>query len=401
LKRIHYQVDKIADALIRVFTQDFYVKKSIMITFKENKEWDDDLRKYFADTVYDITRNWRLLWYLIDKEITYSKEALYPLIEFYFSSLGKQDSYTLEGLFKEDVGLHERLINAQDVRVLRESIPDWLDDICSKEFNERWDGLLTALNKRPKTVIRTNTHKNSRDTLKMILRKEGIQAELIPYNPDAILIKDRINIFQLQSYKQGLFEVQNDASQMVSYFLDPHPGMRVIDVCAGEGGKSLHLSSLMQNKGKIIAMDTTEWKLIELRKRASKAGAENIETRHISSSKAYKRLKDTADRVLLDVPCSGLGTLRRNPDIKWKLTLEDLKRLEYLQHELLERYYPLVKQGGHLVYSVCSILSSEGEQQIRTFLDAHPSDFSLVKEKRYWPDTDDTDGFYMALLERL
>jgi 16S rRNA (cytosine967-C5)-methyltransferase len=158
---------------------------------------------------------------------------------------------------------------------------------------------------------------------------------------------------------------------------------------------------LMQNKGKIIAMDTTEWKLIELRKRASKAGAENIETRHISSSKAYKRLKDTADRVLLDVPCSGLGTLRRNPDIKWKLTLEDLKRLEYLQHELLERYYPLVKQGGHLVYSVCSILSSEGEQQIRTFLDAHPSDFSLVKEKRYWPDTDDTDGFYMALLERL
>ena len=130
---------------------------------------------------------------------------------------------------------------------------------------------------------------------------------------------------------------------MVSRILDPQPGMRVVDACAGEGSKTLHLAALMKNKGKIIALDTQEWRLKELRKRATKAGVDTIETRMITSSKVYKRMDGTADRLLLDVPCSGLGTLRRNPDIKWKLSSEDLERLTILQQELLEKYCMITK----------------------------------------------------------
>jgi 16S rRNA (cytosine967-C5)-methyltransferase len=243
--------------------------------------------------------------------------------------------------------------------------------------------------------------KITRDELIKIFKNEGIQSEKIEQTPEALLLKDRANVFRLQSFKEGFFEVQSDASQMVSIFLDPKPGMRVIDVCAGEGSKTLHLAALMKNKGKIIAMDTQEWKLKELRRRAVKVGIENIEVRTIDSSKAYKRLKGTADRVLLDAPCSGLGTLRRNPDIKWKLTLSDLKRLKDLQMDLLDRYSPLLRIEGRMVYSVCSILPSEGEKQVKAFLERHNNKFELIKEKRYWPDTDDTDGFYLALIKRM
>jgi 16S rRNA (cytosine967-C5)-methyltransferase len=243
--------------------------------------------------------------------------------------------------------------------------------------------------------------KITRDELIKILKIEGIRSEKIEEAPEAVLIKDRTNVFKLQSFKEGFFEVQSDTSQIVSIFLDPKPGMRVVDVCAGEGSKTLHLAALMKNKGKIIAMDTQEWKLKELRRRAVKAGTENIEIRTIDSSKTYKRLKGTVDRVLLDAPCSGLGTLRRNPDIKWKLTLSDLKRLKDLQIDLLDRYSPLLRIEGRMVYSVCSILPSEGENIVKAFLERHNNKFELIKEKRYWPDTDDTDGFYMALIKRM
>jgi 16S rRNA (cytosine967-C5)-methyltransferase len=186
---------------------------------------------------------------------------------------------------------------------------------------------------------------------------------------------------------------------MVSRFLDPQPGMRIVDACAGEGSKTLHLAALLQNKGKIIALDTQEWRLKELRKRAIKAGADTIETRLITSAKIYKRMEGTADRLLLDLPCSGTGTLRRNPDIKWKLTPEDFDRLQRLQYELLERYSTIAKPGGRLVYSVCSIFPSEGEVHIKRFVTTH-REFILQHEQRFWPDIHGTDGFYIASLER-
>lgn len=393
-------LDDMTDALIMVFKENIYASKAIMKSFKNHKEWDNQTKGYFSDTIYDIVRYWRLLWHLLKKEPSLEKKDLLNLIDMYFFYKEKRIFNTTEIKNIDYNELEKTLDYIKDVRVLKESIPDWLDKLGIAQLGKRWDTVIHALNQKPNIVIRTNTLKITQDELIKILKNEGIQSEKIERTPEALLLKDRTNIFRLQSFKEGFFEMQSDASQMVSILLGPKPGMRVIDVCAGEGSKTLHLAALMKNKGKIIAMDTQEWKLKELRRRAVKASAENIETRTVDSSKAYKRLKGTADKVLLDAPCSGLGTLRRNPDIKWKITHSDLERLKELQRDLLDRYSPLLKIGGHMVYSVCSILLSEGEEQIKDLLKRNNNELKLIEEKRYWPDTDDTDGFYMALLKQ-
>jgi 16S rRNA (cytosine967-C5)-methyltransferase len=164
--------------------------------------------------------------------------------------------------------------------------------------------------------------------------------------PSALRLKQRANLFGTDSYKAGLFEVQDAASQLIAPFLQPEPGMRVIDACAGGGGKALHLAAIMRNKGRILALDVHAWKLAELRKRASRAGVDIIEAREIEGSKTVKRLAQKAERVLLDVPCSGLGVLRRNPDAKWKLSDAEIDRLTALQAEILESYSRMVVPGG-------------------------------------------------------
>ncbi|MCX6671112.1 MAG: RsmB/NOP family class I SAM-dependent RNA methyltransferase [Euryarchaeota archaeon] len=382
-----------------VFWQNVYATKAIEQTLKLYPEWEDSKRAVFSDTIYDLIRWWRPLWYIIDKEPSTNEEDIQNLITIYLFSK-KGDLPALQknkGL--DATQLLQRIKTTKISRALRESVPDWLDAQGEKELGTRWEPVLVALNKKPELVIRANSLKTTTKELLVILRKEGIAAEGIDGNPDAVFIKEKINVFKLPSFNAGLFEVQDAASQMASRILDPQPGMRIVDACAGEGSKTLHLAALLKNKGKIIAMDTQDWRLRQLKKRAAKAGVDTVETRLITSSKVYKRIKGTADRLLLDVPCSGLGTLRRNPDIKWKLTATDLERLRNLQQDLLEKYCTLLKPLGTMVYSVCSILPSEGEEQIQRFLKNHGK-FRLLNEKRTWPDTDRTDGFYIALLQR-
>jgi len=388
---------ELSDAIVMVFGDDTYVTKAIMSSLKTHKDWSDEKKGLFSDTVYDIVRYWRLLWYLLGKKPSLDRNDLRHLISVYIF-------YKERGVSKTEIIDYNELVKTlsytKSVRVLRESIPDWLDRVGINELGKRWDSVIDALNQRPSTVVRANTLRTTREELVKILKNEGVRSEKIDWAPDALLIKDRTNVFKLQSFRNGFFEVQNAASQIVSRFLAPNPRMRVVDACAGEGSKTIHIAALMNNKGKIIAMDTQEWKLNELRRRAARAGADNIETRLIDSSKAYKRLDETADRLLLDTPCSGLGTLRRNPDIKWKLGLSDLQRLKEVQKELLDKYCTILKVGGRMVYSVCSILPSEGEEQIRDFIKRQNGEFQLVEERRYWPDIVDADGFYMALIER-
>jgi 16S rRNA (cytosine967-C5)-methyltransferase len=391
--------EPIHETLQAVFWQNTYATKAIEQTLKHHANWEDNKRAVFSDTIYDLIRWWRPLWYIINKEPSPNEEDIQKLITVYLFSK-KGDLSALQKKKDLDVTkLLQFIQTTKHVRALRESIPDWLDVQGEKELGNRWESILAALNQKPDLAIRVNSLKTTPKELLSILHKEGVLTEPIQGNPDALRIKDKINIYKLPSFHAGLFEIQDAASQMTSRILNPQPGMRVIDACAGEGSKTLHLAALLKNKGKIIALDTQEWRLQQLRKRAAKAGADTIETRLITSSKIYKRLKGTADRLLLDVPCSGLGTLRRNPDIRWKLTAEDLKRLQNLQQELLEKYNNLLKPQGTFVYSVCSILPSEGEAQIQRFLKNHP-EFLLLKEKRYWPDADNTDGFYIALLQR-
>ena len=182
-------------------------------------------------------------------------------------------------------------------------------------------------------------------------------------------------------------------------FLEVKPGMRVVDTCAGAGGKTLHLATMMENKGQIIALDIYDHKLRELKRRAKRNGAHNIEPRHIENTKVIKKLYDKADAVLIDAPCSGLGVLRRNPDAKWKLEPEFLDRIKATQQEILSTYSRMVKSGGQLVYATCSILPSENQEQVKNFL-ASNDDFIFVKEKKVLSYESGFDGFYMALLKR-
>ena len=379
-------------AIRNIFKNNIYTTKAIKISLKANKGWDETKKGFFSETVYDITRYWRLLWYLTKKEPSFKYKDFEQILNAYLFFKGEK--------VKTSGEIKDRLSSANKIRAIHESIPDWLDELCLKELGKKWNNVLKALNKKPELIIRVNTLKKTRDELINILKNEGLQAEKMNYSPDALIIKERKNIFRLKSFKEGFFEVQDTASQMVSQFLDPKPGMLVVDACAGEGSKTLHIAALMKNRGRIIVMDIQEWKLIVLKKRANRVGAFNIETRPLTSSKAYKRLKGKVDKILIDVPCSGLGTLRRNPDIKWKLILSDIDRLKKLQSELLNRYCNLLKIGGQAVYSTCSILPSEGEEQIKAFLEKQDSNFKLIKEKRLWPDVDNTDGFYMALIEK-
>ena len=177
--------------------------------------------------------------------------------------------------------------------------------------------------------------------------------------------------------------------------------MRIVDTCAGAGGKSLQLAAIMENKGQIIALDIFSNKLKELKRRAKRAGAHNIETRLIDNNKVIKKLHNSADRVLIDAPCSGLGVLSRNPDAKWKLQPEFIKTIQETQADLLDRYSKIMKDDGKMVYATCSILPSENQKQVQAFLQREAGkDFKLVKEKIVLANESGYDGFYMAQLEK-
>jgi 16S rRNA (cytosine967-C5)-methyltransferase len=303
-------------------------------------------------------------------------------------------------------GVPERRIKGkfdelQKIRVFKESIPDWMDELGIKELGEKqWEKEIHALNKQAAVILRTNTLKTTKANLQKKLASEGIDTVFIDGYPDALKLVERANVFRTDCFKDGFFEVQDASSQLVAQFLDVKPGMRVIDTCAGAGGKTLHLSALMENKGQIIATDIYESKLKKLKIRTRRAGAHNITTKVIESQKVIKKMKNSADRVLIDAPCSGIGVLKRNPDSKWKLQPEFVENIIKTQAEILENYSQLVKVGGKLVYATCSILPSENQNQVKAFIKKN-TDFELIKDHKVSPFKTGFDGFYMALLERV
>ncbi len=320
--------EAVVDALREIFVENRYADKVIEKVLKQNPKWGARDRRFIAETTYDIVRWHRLLaqlihaekndfWKLVAAWCVWNKVDLPPWDEF-------------RGVDKNK--FFERWDKVKADTKIRESIPDWLDDLGRKALGKNWEKEIEALNEQAKVVLRVNTLKVSRPALQKQLLEEHIVAEAPEKFPDALILEERQNIFTRQQFRDGLFEVQDAGSQLIAPFLKPEPGMRVIDACAGAGGKTLHLAALMQNKGRIIAMDIENFKLDELKKRARRAGASNnIETRLIDSSKVIKRLENSADRLLIDVPCSGLGVLRRNPDAKWKLSPEFIEQVKATQ----------------------------------------------------------------------
>ena len=301
-----------------------------------------------------------------------------------------------------DPAIRQRLAGlAADFRT-RESIPEWLDRVGSAELGgEAWRDAVTRLNESPRLYVRVNTLKTTRAELAARLGASGLTTREVSGFPDALEVESSRSLYELPEHAEGLFEVQDAASQGVAQLLGVLPGMRVVDGCAGSGGKTLHLAALMRNRGRLLALDVDARKLETLRLRARRAGAGIVEARVVDTTKVVKRRHESADRLLLDVPCSGLGVLRRNPETKWRLSPEALDRLRELQREILRRYAPLTKPGGMMAYVTCSVLPSEGEAQVRWFLEAAGPTWRIELERRFGPPAEDTDCFYIAVLTRV
>ncbi|MBN4047181.1 RsmB/NOP family class I SAM-dependent RNA methyltransferase [bacterium AH-315-P13] len=392
----------VIDGLLLIFNQGEYADKVIQQLLKRDKRWGSRDRGFVAETTYDIVRWKRLYAEIANVKEPFSRDDMWRLFAVWA---------TLKGIKLPDWKYFEntptrkikgKFDELSKIRKYRESIPDWMDEIGIKELGKDiWTKELAALNKQAEVILRVNTLKTNKKDLQLKLQSENVETEFLPNHPDALKLKERSNVFITEAFKNGWFEVQDASSQLVAAFLDVKPGMKVVDTCAGAGGKTLHLASLMENKGQIVAMDIYESKLKKLKIRARRNGAHNIDLKVIESTKPIKKLYSKADRVLIDAPCSGLGVLRRNPDSKWKLEPEFLDNIKKTQQDILQQYSRIVKSGGKLVYATCSVLPSENQKQIEKFLISDSGkEFTFVKDKKVLAHKSGYDGFYMAQLER-
>ncbi|HEY8207587.1 MAG TPA: methyltransferase domain-containing protein [Myxococcaceae bacterium] len=335
------------------------------------------------------------------------------------AALDDADARALEQIPKAAAAL-ERLPADRKLALLG-SLPDFLAKRFREELGPDAEAAVAAMNTRAPLCARTNTLKGTREALMQRLREEGVDCRPAPLSPLGIFLDTRLNAFSLKSFKEGFFELQDEGSQLLGQLVDPPP-TRVVDACAGAGGKSLQLSAEMKNRGELFALDVDGRRLEELKRRARRDGVHNVRIREVPAEReaalaALEDLRGKADRVLVDAPCSGTGTFRRKPDARYRLSPEELAMHLERQRALLEQFSTLVKPGGRLIYGTCSILRAENEDVVEGFLSRHP-EFSLVPAEtrlpapgkgppltrggylRLYTHLHGTDGFFGAILGR-
>jgi len=302
---------------------------------------------------------------------------------------------------------------------VRGNFPDWLHPYLERAFGGALHEEMAALNAEAPLDLRVNRLKGDREAARVALRLEDIKAVPTPWSPLGLRVRERIPLATLDAFREGLLEVQDEGSQLAALLADARPGMRVVDFCAGAGGKTLALAAEMQNRGHLVACDVSASRLERATQRLRRAGTSIVQRRPIAShrDKWVKRHAGSFDRVFVDAPCTGIGTWRRNPDAKWRLKPEDVTELAALQAEILASAQRLVKPGGRLIYVTCSLLADENEMQVERFLAAH-ADFKLVPIAQVWAETvgtacpaeggmlrlttarHHTDGFFVAIMQR-
>ena len=292
-----------------------------------------------------------------------------------------------------------------DALAAETSLPRWLAALWESQLGAAETRLLAeALNQRAPLTVRTNVLKNEREELLETLEKDDCKVISTKLSPWGVTFTGRTNVFALKSFKAGLFEVQDEGSQMIALACEARPGQIVVDACAGAGGKTLALGAEMRNKGRLVACDRDARRLDELRPRARRAGMHNWEARGVPEGAAGETkiadLAGNADVVLVDAPCSGLGALRRNPDARWRLNQSEVDTFPPRQLEILQRYARLVKKGGRLIYATCSINRQENQDVRAKFLAGAPEFEEASPEVQLLPHRDGTDGFYIAPLRR-
>jgi 16S rRNA (cytosine967-C5)-methyltransferase len=350
--------------------------KVINYSFKQNKKWGSRDRRSFAEAFYTIVRHAGA--YLHAAGETSFKdlqvETFAKLVDLYERGELEADSPSDEK-FKYTV-------SADLITVLEEEL----------SLEEKFE-FLEASSKTAPVFLRVNTNLIDEMKCAQVLKELGFATE--PVKKNCLRLLERKNVFTTDAFKKGFFEIQDGASQDVAPFLELEKGMRVADSCAGAGGKTLHISCMMENTGTIVAMDVFSKRLEELKKRARRAQCQNIEVKEIQGTKTVKRMEGKFDRLLLDVPCTGTGTYRRKPESKIFFSKAEHERLKSIQQEVIQLHSRLLKPGGKMVYATCSILPSENSRQVQDFLEKN-NDFELEKEVLNKVGQNGFDGFYMA-----
>lgn len=384
--RIHSNLlDGILEILKESFSSKIYAHRIIENQLKSKRKWGSRDRAFVAKHSYEMIRWWRLLWFLKGEESSLSKDKLNELFEVY-------RSWAIE----ETLSIPKNLSIG-----IAQSYAPWFDKIAEKELGKEWVSISEALNREANVILRANSIKTTKDELLKILSAEGIETRETKISAEAIVLKKRKNLKNLTSFKSGLFEIQDGGSQLIPDFLNPVEGDKIIDCCSGAGGKALSLAAKIKNRGEILCIDTNRKKLEELENRANRAGVTCIKTLHYKNKKDLQKISNWSSKLLLDVPCSGTGVIRRDVDIKWKLNPKILAYTIDLQREILDTYSSLLKPGGILIYATCSILTSENEDQVYKFLNRNNTLFELQKQKRLSPMNDDSDGYYVAVLKKI
>jgi 16S rRNA (cytosine967-C5)-methyltransferase len=382
--------------LIQVFFEGKDSSNELQTYFKAHKELGSKDRKIIASIVYFVVRWWCKLQYAVgNTKETYSEDSIDVILSLTVKLLNYELKKSDDLPFCEQIWI-ETYHSEELPPNITFAVPQWLYSKVEKECEKNTHDIFKSLNNEARVSVRLNKIKATHELLQQKLKEEEIAFQKSTITPDGYIIDRRPSLIQHELYKSGMIEFQDEASQQMLVLAKPDSGSWVLDVCAGKGGKAIHAASLMENKGIIIASDIEMNRLKELERRAERAGASIIQ--YDNPERLYK-YRDSIDMVIIDAPCSGLGTLMRKPDIKWKLTLSDIEQYIETQKSILEENCLLVKRGGKLVYATCSILPSEGEEQIKSFMEAHQN-FELILEQRYHPHIHGTDGFYVAVMRR-
>ncbi|MBI3897965.1 MAG: RsmB/NOP family class I SAM-dependent RNA methyltransferase [Gammaproteobacteria bacterium] len=405
-----------AELLRAVLTGTAPADKQMETYFRANRAMGVRDRGEVAEVVYACLRHKRLLEHLTES----SDPRLLIAAQFLRSGISAR-AIEDTGFISDARALATR-VRTLDPTTLplatRASLPDWLAEQLVKQYGADEASIVAdSLNQPAPVDLRVNTIKAKREDVEAKLIEDGFNCSATPHSPVGLRLQQRASVFRSAAFKEGLFEVQDEGSQLVSLLLEPRRSEMVVDFCAGAGGKTLHLGAMMANSGSLYAFDVSAARLERLTPRLRRAGLSNVRSVVISNERDQRaqRLYGKIDRVLVDAPCSGIGTLRRNPDIKWRTI--DLPALIDTQKRILGAAASLLKPGGRLVYATCSLLADENEAVIGEFLGQHPQ-FSIVPAGeilqrrhisleasddgavRLLPHRHNTDGFYAVALVR-
>jgi 16S rRNA (cytosine967-C5)-methyltransferase len=392
-----------ADTLLRLF-------------FRDHSMAGQNDRAVIAEIVFGILRHRFFLECLTEKATPRTLLLAY-LVKFEGINLRELASFINESEAKWLAHIKAITLASQPLAIQAE-FPEWLMEKLQKFLADTEILRLGQTLQHPAPLdLRVNTLFVKRDEVLTLLNQKGIEAHATPYSPIGIRLTGKPAINKDPLFLSGKIEVQDESSQILGYLLAPRRGEMVVDFCAGAGGKALMLGALMHSQGRIYAFDISEKRLNNLKPRLKRSGLSNLHPQRISSENdiRIKRLYGKIDRVLVDVPCSGLGTLRRNPDLKWRQTPQSIEELKYKQATILSSAANLLKPGGRLVYATCSLLPEENQEIIESFLSGNPHFIrlncaSLLAQQKIPLDTGEylqlspalhqTDGFFAAALER-